>query len=367
MKFLVNVLRMAKKRITLPKDFELLLKNATLQELIKIFDTCEIEARGSFNKQTTLGYNECPDALAKWLIEQGADIESLDLYKRTPLINRLGTYMGNAKSLIQLGADVNRNDGKETPLHCAVGRHDIENVTLLLDAGAHVHAVVLDDDDDESNPGYTPLEYVLYMCQNIDIDNTLTISKLLLERGAQKTERMKAFVGKIGESFEFYKSNRSSGDSTEWSRNSLDALYQLFDVTPVAPRIIYDGISPICVTEKTWQKQHQELWKLLVPASGPTQTLQGEVVRISGRISRELKDNGGVNWNKEFIKMTESYLEFVQQGEALLVEELTELSEIVKEVKQKNDEHIYRMTELGVQWVLKNPIPIARPAIKYKL
>ncbi len=54
----------------------------------------------------------------------------------------------------------------------------------------------------------------------------------------------------------------------------------------VAHRIIHDGISPIAVTETEWSKQHQELWDFLVPASGCAKTLQGEVIRITGRVAK---------------------------------------------------------------------------------
>ena len=63
---------MAKKKKTLPKDFEELLSKGNLQELKEVFNTCELDARGGYGKQTALAYDNCPHELAKWLVEQGA-------------------------------------------------------------------------------------------------------------------------------------------------------------------------------------------------------------------------------------------------------------------------------------------------------
>jgi hypothetical protein len=71
-------------------------------------------------------------------------------------------------------------------------------------------------------------------------------------------------------------------------------------VPPVPSRQIYDAQSPIIVKAISRQKQHQELWRLLVPSMCHAATIQGEVIRISGRIAYELEDNGGANWDADF-------------------------------------------------------------------
>jgi hypothetical protein len=354
---------MAQKRKTLPKDFKELLEKANIQELIQVFDKCEIEARGGYSKQTALAFSECPHELAKWLIENGANIEALDDYKSTPLIERSKRYNGNIKSLIELGADVNYNTGKATPLHCAAEAHNAENVEILLAHGAKIDAKV-SYGYGSSNPEYTPLELTLVSCRNIDIESTVKISMILLNTGAKKTERMKDFVIKIGESFEFHNPNYYD-ESEKWAIYGLHALYRLFDTEPVAKRLVHDGKSPIIVKAKTWQKQHDELWKLLVPSSGTSQTMQGEVVRITGKVARELLDNGGVNWDLEYKKMVDSYYKIIQHGNKLSQEEMSELAIIIDEVKKKNSTNIYVMSELGVKWILKNSTPVSLPKVDY--
>ncbi|NCA22532.1 MAG: ankyrin repeat domain-containing protein, partial [Crocinitomicaceae bacterium] len=350
-------------RKTLPKDFQELLVKGNIQELIQLFDKCEIEARGGYCKQTALAFSECPHELAKWLVEKGANIEALDDYKSTPLIERSRRYNGNIESLIKLGADVNYNTGKATPLHCAAEAHNVGNVEILLAHGAKFDALV-SHGYSSSRADYTPLELTLLTCRNIDIENTVKISKILLNTGAKKTERMKDFVTKIGESFEFHNPNYNDL-STEWTNNGLQALYQLFDTEPVPKRLVHDGKSPIILTTKTWQNQHDELWKLLVPARGAAQTMQGEVLRITGKVTRELLDNGGGNWDLEYKKMVDSYFKFVQQGNKLSQEEISKLSTIVEEVKKGKSTNIYVMSELAVEWVLRNPTPISLPEVDY--
>ncbi|MFR1310340.1 MAG: hypothetical protein ACLSCO_16680 [Gallintestinimicrobium sp.] len=77
-------------------------------------------------------------------------------------------------------------------------------------------------------------------------------------------------------------------------------MYELLHVEPVPKRILYDGKTRIEIHAKSWQKQHAELWNLLVPGSGHAGTVQGEVVRISGKLAYELLDNGGINWDADY-------------------------------------------------------------------
>ena len=64
----------------------------------------------------------------------------------------------------------------------------------------------------------------------------------------------------------------------------LERLYALFDVKPAPKRKVHDGVSPIIVEDGPWQKQYDELWEMLIPSSGPAKTVQGEVIRITGRV-----------------------------------------------------------------------------------
>lgn len=355
---------MAQKRKTLPKDFEELLKKGDIQELIQLFDKCEIDARGGYSKGTALSFAECPHELAKWLVEQGADLEALNDYNYTPLQERSGRrFSSNITSLLELGANVNTNNSRGTALHCAAKSHNAENIQILLEYGAEIEALV-SEGYGEKRYDYTALELALMNCRNIDIEDTLEISKILLHAGTPKTEKMKALVTQIGKTFEHYRPNFYD-ESTEQTSNALEELYRIFEVEPVPRRIVYDGKSPITVKATTWQKQHEELWELLVPGRGAAQTVQGEVIRITGKVARELLDNGGGNWDIQFQKMVDGYFKYIQQENQLSMEEIEELTIITNEVKSKNSENIYVMSELGVKWVLNNPTPIALTVTDY--
>lgn len=91
----------------------------------------------------------------KFLIEQGADINSRNDSEDTPLMDaaRLN-YVGMCRFLIQHGANVNvKNIEGETALHRAAAAEALVIIDLLLEAGADVHAK---DSLDESMLDATP-------------------------------------------------------------------------------------------------------------------------------------------------------------------------------------------------------------------
>lgn len=92
-----------RKRKTLPKDFDQLLEHAPFAELVAVFDVCELEATGGYSKSTALGFYNCPDDLARWLVEQGADVDARDQYQRTALHHRSSRWKGGVDLLLDLG------------------------------------------------------------------------------------------------------------------------------------------------------------------------------------------------------------------------------------------------------------------------
>ena len=233
-------------------------------------------------------------------------------------------------------------------MHSAAISHNAKSASLLVQYGASV--------DKLNRDGLTPLEAALQSCSNMGIEPTAAISELLLGAGAKRTPQMKKFVARIGTDFEFHRSNYNP-DSAEETSKALTKLYELFDVTPAPPRQMHDGKSPIHPKAKTWQQQHQELWQLLVPSSGNAETIQGEVIRISGKISHEIEGNGGCNWDKDFARMADAFLTLVGTGKALAPAELKELQSIVRDLEEQNAE-TRRIAELAVKWVIQNPDPV---------
>ena len=124
---------MAKKKKLLPKDFEQLLEQGNLADLQAVFATCDVNARGGSSKHTAPAFNECPDELVRWLVDQGNDLSAEDIYGETPLHARAGHWQGRLDVLLELGADVNAGEGaRGTPLHRAAHSARSANARLLL-------------------------------------------------------------------------------------------------------------------------------------------------------------------------------------------------------------------------------------------
>jgi hypothetical protein len=348
---------MKAKKTKLPKDIETLFESLDLEELKILFDTYDVNARGDYSKQTALAFDQCPDELARWLVRHGADLAAPDNYGNTPLHSRARSWKGRIKVLLELGADVNQGENmRGTPLHSAAESYNAPSARLLLQHGAHVDAV--------DHEGRTPLAHALRSCSNSRISDMAMLAEVLLEAGAQRTSEMKAFVARIGTDFEFHRSGFNP-DFLEATSSALDKLYVLFDAPPVPRRIQHDGKSPIVARSARRQDQHKELWDLLVPSSGAASTVQGEVVRIAGRIHDEIQRNGGGNWDLAYRKMAEAFLVHIGSGAPLDKSLLDEASQIVAELESTNVD-TSRLCELAVAWVALNPAPQKLPPPNYR-
>jgi hypothetical protein len=366
------------KRKTLPKDFDELLKSGDLDALKGIFDSVEVNARGGVFKQSALAFNDCPDDLSRWLLEQGADLNSGDSYGETPLHARAGHWQGNIAVLLELGADVNHAaGGRGTPLHRASAVGNLETAHLLLEYGA--------DPDALNSKGQSPLAFALERCSNAHIERMAPMAELLLNvmsapptkksfigrlfgstagSSPTVTPEMQSMIEKIGKNFEFHRAGFNP-ESVGAASNALDRLYSLFAVTPIARRAPHDGKSDIIIKSSTWRDQHHELWELLVPSSGAASTVQGELIRISGRISDELERNGGANWDADYRKMADAFLAHLQTGRGLALPDMDSAIKSVSEIKNKQGDPD-ELCRLAVNWVVLNPTPVHLQVPSYR-
>jgi len=346
------------KKKTLPTDFKQLLETGDLEALQAVFETCDVDARGGYAKQTALAFDICPDALARWLVSQGADLGAVDTRGNTPLHSRARSWRTSIAVLLELGADVNAATASiGTPLHAAADSKNAESSRELLAHGAQVNA--------QNKQGLTPLELALSGCSNADLDRMPAFVKAMLDAGASRTPGMKRSIEHAGQSFEFHREGFDP-ERVAAASAALDYLYATFDVTPVPRRTMHDGSAPIAVKSTTWQKQHAELWSLLVPSSGPAKTVQGEVIRISGRISDEWERNGGANWDREYAQMASAFMGYVKRGTPLETCEVAETESIVRSFVKEGGEGNDRLAELAVAWVLKNPQPLVLEKPSYR-
>ena len=349
---------MAKKKKTLPANFEELLEAKDLEALKAVFNECELNAydRRSFNKPA-LSFYDVPLELMDWLIAQGADINVKDEYDRTPLhYHAQVNDIERVTLLLEKGADVEAiAEYDETPLHAA-GYYP-EVTALLIAKGANVKA----KDDMKHNP----MEAMLYSVQSIDIPKAAKTAELYLKAGLKPTKFAKEQITRIGEDFEFHRNNFNP-EYLEETDAGLQQLYKLFGVPPVPRRIQHDGKSPIVLTGNTWEARYEQAWTLLVPSNGSATTVQGEVVRIAGRVNDELLRNAMGNWDKEYRKMLTAISGYLQQGNPLSESELAEVADIQKHILDDDGSGTHRLCELATAWVVQNPQPIALGKVNYK-
>ena len=349
---------MAKKKKTLPANFYELIEAKDLDALKAVFNECELNAydRRSFNKPA-LSFYDVPLELMDWLIAQGADINVKDEYDRTPLhYHAQVNDVERVTLLLEKGADIEAiAEYDETPLHAA-GYYP-EVTALLIAKGANVKA----KDDMKHNP----MEAMLYSVQSIDIPKAAKTAELYLKAGVKPTKFAKEQVTRIGEEFEFHREGFNP-EYLEETDTALQELYKLFDVPAVPRRIQHDGKSPIVLTGDTWEKRYEQAWTLLVPGSGSATTVQGEVVRIAGRVNDELLRNAMGNWDKEYRKMLTAMSGYLQQGNPLSESELAEVADIQKHILEDDGTGTQRLCELATAWVVQNPEPIALGKVNYK-
>ncbi|MFJ7405021.1 MULTISPECIES: ankyrin repeat domain-containing protein [unclassified Lysinibacillus] len=350
---------MGKKKKTLPKNFDELIEAGDISALKEVFMKCELDARGGYSKSTALSFFNIPNELVRWLVEQGADINASDSYGRTPLHKHAISSSGTTELLIDLGADIEASDYQdETPLFVAAGFCNSNAVHTLVAKGANINA--------ENKMKQTPLEKALAMCKNIDIVNMAKVADILLNAGVTVTQEMKKSIKRIGTDFEFHREGFNK-DYLNQTDEGLLHLYELFDVPPVGKRKTHDDVSPIVVVTKGWQAQHNELWSLLIPSQGHAKTVQGEVIRITGKVSYEILDNGAINWDNQYRKMLSSLNHYFSMGTPLNDAALQEAETLVKALRNGHGrDEPARLCELAVCWVLSNLNPITLEQPDYK-
>lgn len=367
------------RRKTLPKDFEELLAEGDIEALKAVFAQCEWNARGGLPKQTALAFHSCPDDLARWLIARGADIETPDSRGETPLHSRAGDWRAQIAVLLELGADVHARDSRgNTPLHLAARIGHLANAEALLARGADANA--------RNAAGLTPLHLALTQCSNAMIERIAAVAALLLpltrpEAAARPsllrrllgaraadasavTPDMRKEVQRIGKDFEFHRGGFNP-DLLEATDAALGQLYTLFGVEPVPRRAMHDGKAAIVVPGANWEESHHSLWQQLVPSSGAAATVQGEVIRVSGRILDELEGNGGINWDSDYAAMADALIAHLQSGRTLPEADLKRAATLVADAKRKRAGP-RELCRMAVDWVRLNPGPITLAPPAYR-
>lgn len=345
-------IRMPKKRITLVKDFCEILESGNLEEIKAVFEKCDINAKTDKYGFNAFGQRPLSREAAFWLKEQGCDINQKDYYGDTPVLRQISRYQGNLKLMLELGADVNAIDRSGyTLLHKVAMQGTKEDVLLLLEQGLDINAKQLCSK--MHSEMYTPLEVLFY---NYDgrPSELQEMAELFISGGAKITDRVKAALIKKGKSFEFYRADYNS-DMLDADSLAMDSLYELIKVEYPQKVEKHDGISPIVAEGETRSKLYTKLWDYLVPSKGMAKTAQGEVIRIAGKVAREIMDNGGINWDKNYQKMLDVFPIYCEQGNKLSKEEIDEIKSIVKTIYYGNGaDEPEKLMDYAVKWIMQN-------------
>lgn len=135
---------------------------------------------------------------------------------------------------------------------------------------------------------------------------------------------------------------------------------------------VHDGVSPIIVPEGDEDEVFHTLWEYLVPPVGKAQTAQGEIIRIAGRVQHEFVNNGCINWDGDFQKMLDAFLQYLQLGNGFNEEDLKIAGLLVQLLKENGNKGCIddRLTTVlcscAMTWVRQNQDVIAPLKIEYK-
>ena len=362
---------MAKKRITLPKDFEEIMERNDISELAKVYETCDINAyERDWMKTPALCMYGISKEFIDWLVAHEADINAKNVYGDTPLMRQASiNQTEKVRLLLQLGADIHaKNRYQRTALHYAEAPETIE---ILLKNGADPRA--------KNDMNETPLIQRLMECRTFDIVRMAKVAKLFIGAGDEVNEEMRERVRAIGHEFESSRTDLPP-ETLQKCEESMKELYTLFDVEPVPACRKHNGKEPITVLATDWGARFNELWDFLVPSEGHAKTVQGEVIRICGKVAHEIIDNGACNWSRDYRKLPQALPAYFAMGNPIPAtdfslsptssqqqDENEELTDLAKSIHAGSTEDDFnRLQELAVKWVLANPMPIKLGKVGYR-
>lgn len=337
---------MPRKRKKLVENFEELLAAGDMDALKAVYDTCALDAVFGYSKDTALALRGTPLELMRWLIDQGLDVNAENRFGKTALAEHANRGdIDRMKVLLECGADIEA--GKYPPLFMAAMSHQPEAIALLLENGADLHS------ECRLGLGRTAFKEAVATADTGAISRVLESIEVLLDAGSKIDDEAREEFTKFGRRY-----NRMSGKARDEYQPVMDRLYERIGAE--RPDVItpHDGHSDIIVPEdKSTNGQFKYLWNYLVPGGGAAATVQGEVIRIVGRLGYEALEMGYVNWDEDFVQMTDFWLETVGAAENAM--------SVVKR-RKAGEADIDALTEAAVAWVAEHPKPIELGEVSYQ-
>lgn len=349
-------------RKTLPADIEQIIASGDAEAVAQAVARCEIGAylRGSAYEPRLMHF-PASEEITDFLLARGEDINSRDRYQRTPIHARVQSRcLDQIPLLIARGGDINARDtSDQTALFDVVERFPVADVSRMIAWGADPLVVA----DSRVYGKATLVENVVAWHNFLDTPRALTVIRLLLSVGAPVGERVPTALRSMDRMrctfITHGRPDHLSQSRVDEASAALSELCALFGVEQreaqrapvVGERLELDPSVPAL-------RHYGELWDLLVPDSGQCRTLQGEVIRIAGRVGHEVYDNGGINWDRSFGKLLDQYLGVVRSGLPMLPASVARAEAAVASLKGRSMSHqaVDDITELAVEWVRLNPV-----------
>ncbi|ASP16950.1 hypothetical protein ACG2K1_08970 [Neisseria sp. 23W00296] len=197
----------------------------------------------------------------------------------------------------------------------------------------------------------------------------IACAELYLQAGMTITEQQREQVAWSRDHYDEHM-ERFEVPHTPEGYAALRRLCEMFGVDPETARQeppSPDLTTPIVLAGDTLWDQYINGWDKLVPASGAAATVQGELIRIAGRIRDELLRNAMGNWGREHRKMINAFPKYAKLGTPLAADALAEIAAIQKGILGDDGTLSQRLCELAAQWVAQNPAPIALGETAYKI
>jgi hypothetical protein len=284
----------------------------------------------------------------------GATDRSGEGFWHQALFERRRSGLALAKWLISQGHDPKQPTHRGPALHVAACRGNVETVDWLLSLGVPAQ---------QTHHGASALDAMLSSASNADLESVLPIAKRLLEAGAKVTPAGRRAVLALATSFEA--AHEAMGRAFRVrGEKAVRELCSLFEVAVPAPMVRHDGTTPIRLPKGPPAKQFKALWEFLVPASGAAKTVQGEVIRIAGRLRHELDSTGGVNWDAEYQKMAQAFPTLLAMGTPLDAEHLGSLRAQMKTLRRTRETD--PLAPAALEWIRKNPTPLSLGTVPYR-
>jgi hypothetical protein len=120
--------------------------------------------------------------------------------------------------------------------------------------------------------------------------------------------------------------------------------------------------------QETWAKEYRQLWDQLVPERGQAETIQGELIRCTGKITDEAYRNGNINWDASFDQMAQFIGDTLNDSTVFSDAELTKIRKAASEITllRKSPDvsgpgsPYYYLAEQAVKWCKHREKPIPR-------